>query len=49
VNAMWNLGARQVFIDHVSTNEKAILNSQAIGFKQVNTALRYYVEVKPRG
>ena len=49
MNAMWNLGVRRVFIDHVSTNEIAISNSQAIGFNQVNTALRFYVDAKPRG
>jgi ribosomal protein S18 acetylase RimI-like enzyme len=47
VNALWALGARHILIDHLSTNENAISNSQAIGFKKVNTALRYYAEAKP--
>ena len=38
-------GAQTVFIDHTSFNETAIALSQKNGFKQVNNALRYYVEI----
>ena len=39
-----NHGARFVYLDHVSLNEKAIALSLKNGFRQVNNALRYYVD-----
>ena len=38
-------GARWGLVDHTSFNEKAIALSLQTGFKQVNEALRYYVDV----
>jgi ribosomal protein S18 acetylase RimI-like enzyme len=37
-------GARIVYLDHVSLNEKAIALSQKNGFKQSNNAVRYYID-----
>lgn len=39
-------GARSVLVDHTSFNETAIALSLQTGFKQVNNALRYYMDVK---
>jgi ribosomal protein S18 acetylase RimI-like enzyme len=41
--ALWNQGARIVYIDHMSINEKAIAVSLQTGFRQSNNALRYYI------
>lgn len=40
-------GAQVGHVDHTSFNEKAISLSLQTGFKQINQALRYYVDVKP--
>lgn len=42
-----NHGARFVYVDHVSLNEKAIALSLQTGFKQTNDALRYFIDVNP--
>lgn len=39
-----NKGARFTHVDHVSNNEKAIALSLKTGFKQINNAVRYFVE-----
>lgn len=38
-------GTRCVYVDHVSLNEKAIALSLQTGFKQINNAVRYYINV----
>jgi ribosomal protein S18 acetylase RimI-like enzyme len=38
-------GARYVYLDHVSFNEKAIALSLKTGFRQRNNALRYFVAI----
>jgi len=35
---------RWVYLDHVSLNEKAIALSLKTGFRQINNALRYYID-----
>jgi mycothiol synthase len=44
LQALRNKGARFIHIDHVSENEKAIALSLKTGFKQINNAVRYFVE-----
>jgi ribosomal protein S18 acetylase RimI-like enzyme len=39
-----NQGVRWVYLDHVSLNEKAIALSLKTGFRQINNALRYYID-----
>jgi ribosomal protein S18 acetylase RimI-like enzyme len=41
--ALQNQGARFMYVDHGSLNEKAIALSITTGFRQRNNALRYYV------
>ena len=43
-----NQGTRFVYVDHVSLNERAIALSLQTGFKKVNNALRFYIEVTPK-
>ena len=44
---MQNQSAKYVFVDHISLNEKAISLSKQNGFKQINNALRYFIDVNP--
>ena len=44
LQALRNKGARFMHVDHVSDNEKAIALSLKTGFKQINHAVRYFVE-----
>jgi GNAT superfamily N-acetyltransferase len=39
-------GARWGYVDHVSLNEKAIALSLQTGFKPLNNALRYFIDLK---
>jgi ribosomal protein S18 acetylase RimI-like enzyme len=47
LQALRSQGARSVYVDHVSLNEKAIALSLQIGFKQINNALRFFIDVHP--
>ena len=44
INALQSHGVRTVYLDHVSLNDKAIDLSLKNGFRQINKALRYYVD-----
>lgn len=44
MQALRSAGARFVHVDHVSTNEVAVALSLKAGFRQVNNAVRYFVE-----
>jgi mycothiol synthase len=44
LQALRDKGARFIHVDHVSNNEKAIALSLKMGFKQINHAVRYFVE-----
>ena len=45
--ALQSQGAQLVYVDHGSTNTKAIALSRKTGFRQRNNALRYYVHIHP--
>lgn len=45
LKALQRQGARSVYVDHVSLNEKAVTLSLKTGFKKINSALRYYIEL----
>ncbi len=47
IHTLHQHGARTLLVDHVSLNEKAISLSKKNGFKQVDNALRFYVEIAP--
>ena len=44
LRALREHGARSVYLDHVSLNEKAIALSLQTGFKKINSAHRYYID-----
>lgn len=48
IRTLFNHGAETLLVDHVSLNEKAISLSQKNGFKPVDNALRFYVEIAPQ-
>lgn len=47
LQALRRQGARSVYVDHVGLNEKAIALSLQIGVKQINNALRFFIDVHP--
>jgi len=47
LHALRSQGARCVYVDHVSLNEKAIAISRQTGFRQTNNALRSYIHAHP--
>ena len=47
IRTLFEHGAHTLLVDHVSLNEKAIGLSLRNGFKQVDDALRFYVEIAP--
>ena len=49
MRAMWDCGAKRVQVDHVSLNEAAIGLSLKTGFKQINNARRFYIDVGDEG
>lgn len=47
LQAMREIGVPTVYVDHVSLNEAAIAVSSKTGFRQINDAVRYYVDIVP--
>jgi ribosomal protein S18 acetylase RimI-like enzyme len=43
MGVVWNQGARLLYVDHGSSNEKARALSRKAGFRQINNALKYYI------